>query len=43
LKTDIKEQQFREYLNEPERAARHAAAQMHMGILTNTPGMTTWH
>lgn len=38
----IQEQQLREYLIEPEHAARHAAAHMHMGIFTNTPGMTTW-
>lgn len=38
----IQEQQFREHLIEPGHAARHAAAHMHMGIFTNTPGMTTW-
>lgn len=25
-----------------ERAARHAAAHLHMGVFTNTPGMTEW-
>ncbi|MGD1993267.1 MAG: C39 family peptidase [Anaerolineae bacterium] len=38
----IQEEQFREYQIEPEHAARHAAAHMHVNIFTNTPGMTTW-
>ena len=38
----IQEQQFRKYLIDPKHAARHAAAHMHIGIFTNTPGMTMW-
>jgi hypothetical protein len=38
----IHEDQVREFFIEPEHAARHAAAHMHIGVFTNTPGMTTW-
>lgn len=37
-----KEQRLPEHFIELEHAARHAATHMHMGILTNTPGMTKW-
>ena len=38
----MKKKQIKENLVHPEHAARHAAAHLHIGVFTNTPGMTTW-
>ena len=38
----MKKKQIKENLIDPEHAARHAASHLHIGVFTNTPGMTTW-
>jgi len=39
----ISDKQVVDHLMEEELARRHAAFHIHLGVLTNTPGMTTWY
>lgn len=38
----LQEEHIKENIVDPEHAARHAASHLHIGVFTNTPGMTTW-
>ena len=43
MKMTISDKQVVDHLMEEELARRHAAFHIHLGVLTNTPGMTTWY